>query len=301
MSIVAITGGTGLVGTALCEGLRREGHEVRIFSRGESRTQGELRYCHWDPEKGVIDPNDLKDVEVVVNLAGARIAGKRWTAQYKKELYNSRIQATELLVENLRNAAPNCRKFVSASAVGYYGEDNGLPFVETDSAATDFLGNLCRDWEAAAQKAEAFCAVQILRFGIVLDHEQGALPQMIAPFKFGLMPIPGDGTQIISWIHVDDLIATLMDAVEDAEWSGVFNLVASQPVSQEVLLKTYAKLAYYKVLAFHVPSFLLKIALGQSTEAILTSTRVSNEKLRQSGFQFQFATIESALDNLSRR
>lgn len=301
MSIVAITGGSGFIGTALCKSLRQKGHELRILSRGNEKQEEGIRYCHWDPERGVIDPNDLKDVDVVVNLAGAGIADKRWTPKYKEILYNSRLQATELIVANLKMAAPNCRKFISASAVGYYGADKGKPFEESDPASADFLGNLCRDWEAAAQKASEFCTLQIFRFGIVLDSSGGALQQMIAPLRFGLMPIPGSGAQVISWIHLKDLIAALVRSVEDLSLQGTFNLVAPEPVSQERLLRTYAMATEQKTFAVHVPKALLQIVLGPSADMVLTSTTVSSKKLQQSGFYFSYPSIEAAMAEISRK
>lgn len=300
MSIVAITGGTGFIGSALLSRLLEKGHDLRILTRGKSSRQKGVHFCHWDPEKGVIDPNDLKDVEVVINLAGAGIADKRWTPKYMEELYNSRLKATELIVENLRIAAPDCRKFISASAVGFYGADKGKPFVESDSAGSDFLGNLCRDWEAAAEKASEFCAVQIFRFGIVLSSSGGAIEPMIAPLRFGLMPIPGSGAQIISWIHLKDQIEALGRAVEDLNWTGTFNLVAPEPVSQERLLHTYAMAKEQKTFAFHLPKWFLRIVLGPSADMILTSTMVSARKLQQSGFDFAYPSIEAAMAEISR-
>lgn len=301
MKTIGVTGGSGFVGQHLCRLLVREGYEVIIFSRSKSGVKpgGACRYAGWNPDAGTIDTHALKALDAVVNLAGAGIAEKRWTKKRKQELVSSRTGSTRFLVGQLRLHAPACRVFLSASAAGYYGPDQRsmISFSEDASAYTDFLAGLCVEWEAAANEATDFARVVICRLGIVLGREAGAFPSFRNPVRFGIAPVLGSGRQVVSWIHVADLTALFLYLLQRPE-AGIFNAVSPRPVTQKELIKTIAGETGGLHIAMPVPAFILKTALGEMASELLKSCTVSSDKIRSTGFRFQYPDIHTAVRNL---
>jgi uncharacterized protein (TIGR01777 family) len=308
MSTILITGGTGMIGTAVSRMLVSKGHEVILLSRGTSRTAAEgITIAHWDPYKNLIDPNAVSAADFIVHLAGAGVADKRWSAKRKKEIVESRTRSSELLVKALKETPNKVQAVISASGIGWYGPDpsipNPRPFVETDPVDEDFLGETCRLWEGSITPVTAMDKrLVILRIGPVLSTTGGALAEFKKPVKLGVAAILGSGRQVMSWIHVEDLCRLFIHAIEDGGMSGVYNAVAPQPVDNKTLTLELARRMKGKYFVqVYVPSFLLKIIVGELSIEVLKSATVSAVKTRQSGFQFLYPSVQSALDDLTRR
>ncbi len=302
MKTIGITGGTGFVGRHLTTLLINKGYNVVIFTRNapKDRINQQLTYAHWDADKRECDINALKELQAVVHLAGAGIADKRWTEKRKKAIFDSRVTGTDFLVSQLKDYAPGCKTFIAASATGFYGPDQEekIPFTETALPYNDFLGNTCKQWEMASQKASEFARTVILRFGIVLGKESGAFPQFAKPVSFGIMPVLGSGNQRVSWIAVNDLARLVVFALEHDRMTGVFNAVAPNPVSHRLLMSVIAKEKGGLKIPVPVPAFLLKILLGEMSAEVLKSCTVSAQKTMDTGFTFQHPDISSAVKTI---
>jgi len=298
MTTIGITGGTGFVGRHLTALLLSKGYKVVIFTRnaGKHSAAPSVAYAMWNPATGECDATALASIDAIVHLAGAGIADKRWTDKRKREIVSSRVDGTRFLVSALKYHAHHCKALVSASAIGYYGADNGSgPFAEDSPAAADFLGQTCVKWEKETQKAAEFLRTVVFRFGIVLGKESGAFPELAKPMKFGIMPILGSGKQVVSWIHVNDLAAMLCMAIENTLVKGTYNAVAPKPISHKELMKTIAAHMPGVTIPVPVPSWALKIALGEMSVELLKSCTVSSEKIQRAGFTFQYPSIEMAI------
>ena len=304
LKTIGICGGSGLVGKHLTERLLKTGNNVVIFSRSGAKSgeEKQLSYAHWDPAQLECDVKALGKLDAMVQLAGAGIADKRWTTKRKKEILDSRIDGTRFLVSQLKLNAPNCKTFVAASAIGYYGPDNKShsPFREDAPAYDDFLGETCRAWEDESKNAYSFLRTIIFRFGIVLAKEAGAFPKFLQPVKLGAMPILGSGEQIISWIHVDDLSEMILIALENNNMQGIYNAVSPYPVSNKEMMQAICKEKGGLSIPFHVPTFLLKAILGEMSIEVLKSCTVSAEKILSTGFSFQYPVIDKAVRDLVR-
>jgi uncharacterized protein len=292
---ILIAGGTGFIGRHLSEVFKRKNYEVSILSRHPNRETGNDFY--WNPGKNELDENAFKEVDCIINLAGANIGTKRWTEKRRKEILESRVKSTELLFEKLKSIPNTIKVLISPSAVGYYGNTHDEWIDENHEAGKDFLADVCRQWEQAVLKIATFgIRTVILRKGIVLDKKEGALPVMALPVKlFAATPV-GSGRQYISWIHIDDACRLYLKAVEDETMKGIYNAAADNPVTNTDFTKALARSLHRPFLNLPVPVTLLKIFLGEKGEIVTKGQRVSNEKIRQSGFQFQYADIQSALN-----
>lgn len=308
MATILITGGTGLIGTALSKVLISKGHEVIILSRGQSAT-GEIGYsiAHWDPEKQVIDVAAVQKADYIINLAGAGIADKRWTQKRKQEIIDSRVKSGELLVKTLKENTNKVKAMISASAIGWYGDDakrkpSRKAFIEDDHADDGFLGETCQLWEASIDPVQELGKRLVkLRTGIVLSKEGGALKEFRMPVRFGVAAILGSGRQLMSWIHIDDLTRLMLFAIEHEPLHGVYNAVASQPVTNKhFMLKLAEKIKGRFYIPLYVPSFVLKAVLGGMSVEVLKSATVSNSKIGLAGFQFLYPTIDAALSDLTK-
>lgn len=289
---VAVTGSSGLVGSALVRFLASGGHEVLRLVRRAPQAKGEAR---WDPERGALDAAALEGVDAVVHLAGDNIAAGRWTRAKKLLLRSSRVGPTRLLAETLAGLKRRPRVLVSASAVGYYGHRGDAWLREADPPADDFLGRLSVDWEGAAGPArEAGIRVVHPRIGIVLSPSGGALGKMLLPFRLGLGGVVGPGTQYFSWIAIDDLVAAILHAIEHAELSGAVNAAAPLPVTNAELTRTLGRVLG-RPAVLPVPAFALRLALGEMADGVLASTRLKPERLLSTGFHFRFPELEGAL------
>ncbi|MEX2317088.1 MAG: TIGR01777 family oxidoreductase [Pirellulales bacterium] len=298
--IVAITGSTGLVGSALVESLERGGHLVRRLVRREVRdSEREIR---WDPAASTIDAGELEGIDGVVHLAGENLAAHRWNEKVKREIRDSRVQGTRLLAETLAKLANKPDVFVSASAIGYYGDRGEQPVDESSPPASGFLADVCREWEAATQAArDAGIRVVNLRLGVVLSPRGGALVKMLLPFKLGVGGVIGSGRQVWSWIALDDLVAAIEFALANAALAGPVNAVAPEPVTNREFTKTLGRVLR-RPTVLPMPAFAARLALGEmADEMLLAGVRVEPRVLRSAGFAFQHPRLEPALRHLLNR
>lgn len=306
MANFLITGGTGLVGSALTGQLLSAGHAVTILTRNPRSTQSvdlALQFRHWDPSKQQIDEASIRSADYIVHLAGANVADKRWTAKRKQEILNSRVQSGAFLVECLRSIPNQVQAVLGASAQGWYGADpelpNPIPFVETDPAYDDFLGQTCRLWEQSLQSIGAMGIRLIqLRIGIVLSKQGGALAEFIKPVRFGITPVLGNGKQVISWIHISDLTRMIEWSLLQPSVHGIYNAAAPEPVSNRLLMRTLAAVCRRPFIPIPVPGFLLKWILGEMSIEVLKSTTMNADKIQRAGFAFRFTRVKDALLDL---
>lgn len=306
MPTVLITGGTGLIGTALSKFLLNKGYQVLILTRdpAEYKSTPGVRYAGWDVHRQTIDQAAIGEADHIVHLAGAGVADKRWSKKRKQEIRDSRVNSGKLIVKALTEYPNNVKSVVSASGIGWYGPDpvkpNPTPFTETDPSSADFLGETCRLWEESVKPVtDLGKRLVTIRTGIVLATEGGALPEFMRPLRFGFAAILGDGNQVCSWIHIDDVVRLYTHAVETSSLTGPYNGVAPNPVTNKQLTLSLAKYLRGKMfIPVHVPEFALKLALGEMSIEVLKSATVSCVKTRQTGFQFVYPTLDSALQQL---
>lgn len=306
MPTVLITGGTGTIGKRLSQLLADKGYEIIILTRNpvkQKKTTTKVSFAGWDINKGTIDEAAVQQADYIINLAGAGVAEKRWTAERKREIIDSRTQSCALLVQSLTNIPNKVKAVVSASATGYYGEDNLLSlndgFTEDDKPSDDFLGKTCRLWEEAIEPVAALGKrLVILRTGIVLSNEGGAYVEFKKPLHFGIATILGNGKQIISWIHTEDICRQYLFALENEQLSGIYNAVAPEPVSNKELILAIAKARKKFFLPVQAPKFALKLALGEMSTEVLKSANVSAARIENAGFHFTYRKIEDAVKNL---
>lgn len=301
MATVVITGGTGLIGTALSKLLVDNGYKVIILSRTghDSAGQQQLEFAEWDLQQRTIDKKAIQEADYIVNLAGANVGAKRWTKKRKQEIVDSRVQSGITIVKALQDIPNKVKAVISSSAIGWYGPDrkDKKKFVETDPVDRGFLGDTCRLWEESVEPvSELGKRLVKLRTGIVLSEDGGAIPEFRKPIRFGFATILGSGQQVVSWIHISDICRMYLAAIENERMQGVFNAVAPNPVSNKELIISLAKKIKGKFYTpIYVPSFALKLVLGEMSVEVLKSATVSCEKIQLSGFQFSFPTIDAAI------
>lgn len=313
MVTILISGGTGLIGTAVTKILLDKGYKVIILTRDlkkaidKQKADERLTYARWNAAEQSIDKDAISKADYIVHLAGAGIADKRWTKKRKKEIVQSRIQSSALLIKALKEIPNNVKALVSASAIGWYGPDrpsmSKKGFVESDPSDTSFLGETCRWWEESIHPVSAL-GIRLVkfRFGLVFSSRGGAFTEFMKPAKFGIASILGDGTQVVSWIHIDDLCRLIIFAIENEKIDGVYNAVAHRPVINKELMQQIAKRLRGKTfIPVHVPVWVLKTMLGEMSIEVLKSTTVSGEKIQRTGFQFLYPEIEAALNELIRK
>jgi uncharacterized protein (TIGR01777 family) len=307
MSTVLITGGTGLIGTALTRLLTSKGYDVIILSRSKKsgKTQPGISYAQWNVEEGLIDAEAISKADYVIHLAGAGVADKRWTEARKNELVISRTQSSALLLRGLKEIPNHVKTVISSSAIGWYGPDTAeslqCGFTEEMHHDNSFLSETCRLWEASIEPvADLGIRLVKLRTGIVLSKTGGALAEFRKPLAAGVAAILGNGSQVVSWIHIDDLCNLFIYAMEHASLQGTYNAVAPYPVSNKTLTLTLARKVRGRFfIPVYVPSFILKIVLGEMSIEVLKSAKVSAAKIQNAGFVFQYPDIGSALNDLA--
>lgn len=293
---VLITGGTGLIGKRLTELLLQEGYQVIYLSRSRKKFTGSIPTYHWNIGEGQIDDEAIRNADHIVHLAGASIAGGRWTAKRKEDMYLSRIGSTKLLLRQLKNAKHHVKTFISASAVGYYGDGKDKWLTEEAPAGNDFLAKLCSDWEAETQKVNSLgIRTVIYRIGIVLSRNGGALPELARSMNFGVATYLGSGNQYLSWIHIDDLCRAFLFAIKNNQMNGVYNAVAPSPVTNREMTDAIRRAKKIPAIVLPAPAFALKLALGEMSQALLTGQRCSSEKLLKAGFKFSYPRLDKAL------
>lgn len=304
---VLITGGSGLVGSALSNALLQKDYSIIILTRDITgkKSLKNLSYAQWDVKKQTIDIEAVQKADFIVHLAGAGVVDKKWTDAYKKEIEESRTGSSNLIVDALKNNINKVKAVISSSAIGFYGPDatNAVPFIETDKADDSFLGHTCKLWEESITPVTNLDKrLVILRTGIVLSNQGGALAEFKKPVNFGAAAILGSGKQIISWIHIDDLCSMYIAAIENSGLNGIYNAVAPLPVNNKELMLCLAKKMNGKFyIPLYIPSFILKIMMGQRSFEVLKSATVSCKKIMDTGFQFNFTTIEDALESLLKK
>jgi uncharacterized protein (TIGR01777 family) len=287
---IAVTGASGLIGTALVGYLKSQGHTVQRLVRRVAVSSEEIT---WDPIAGTVDMDALAGVDAVIHLAGAGVSDKRWTKKYKSEILNSRLLGTTTIAKAVAIVKPQV--FISASAIGWYGESGNRAVVESDRVGDDFLAAVCREWESAADLAGDVRTVK-LRTGLVLDPTGGALGKMLPLFRFGLGGKLSNGKQWWSWITLHDQIRAITFLLEN-KISGPVNLTSPNPVTNSEFTAGLAR-ALHRPALFPVPGFALKLVLGGFSAEVLGSKKVMPQALTEAGFTFDYPHISSALEKL---
>ena len=295
---ILITGGTGFIGSYLCERLARNGHFLTLISRSPEKYAEESaknqRYVSWDSDLS----KEMDKADVVINLVGENLFGKRWTDEVKKRLYNSRIDLTNKLVEAIAASDSPPGLMISASGINYYGPSGNTVLTEEATSGDDFLANLCFDWEESALKAKAHgVRVAIPRIAPVLEDDDGIIDKMKLPFSLFVGGSLGSGDQYLSWIHMDDMISAIIFPIENSGISGPYNAASPNPVQMDEFAKTMGRVMNRPSL-FKVPEFVLKTVLGEAATPVLASLRIQPKVLQQAGFEFQFADLEVALGDI---
>jgi uncharacterized protein len=290
---ILITGSHGLVGRALISELTKDGHEILSLVRHKSEGASEIE---WHPNQGAIDSERVSGFDVVVHLAGESIASGRWTDEKKRKIRESRVNGTTLLSQALARSSKPPATFISASAIGYYGNRADQLLDEKSAPGNDFLAEVCVAWERATGEAEARGVRTIhARFGIILDQEGGALAKMLTPFRMGVGGRIGDGKQWMSWIALVDVIKGLKFVIENDSITGPVNFVAPHPVTNSEFTKTLGD-ALSRPTLFPMPSFAVRLAFGEMGDALLlSSAKVEPRRLQQSGYRFEFENLQPAL------
>lgn len=296
METVLITGGTGFIGRNLIPLLQKDNYKIIVLSRTPSKYQDDFYFKHVTL---VEDLSEVDHADIVINLAGANLSAKRWTDKYKQEIVNSRLNLTKELIDWMTPKEHKPHTLISGSAIGYYGPRGNETLDEnsTSGNASEFQVRLCSQWENAAYRAESLgVRVCCIRTGVVLGGE-GALQQMLLPFKLGLGGKLGSGNQYFSWIHIQDHVRAVKHLIDNDSLTGAFNLTAPNPVTNETLTKTLGKVLSRPTF-MTVPGFALKLAVGEMAHILLTGQRVIPKKLQESGFKFEYAELEQALTHI---
>ncbi len=294
---VLITGANGLVAKALSQYLTPQ-YEVRFLTRKKTKPNEFV----WDINKAYIEEGALDKVNHIVHLSGAGIADKRWTKKRKKAIFNSRVHSTKLLLETLKAKNIKVNTFISASAIGYYGAITGDDiFKESSPKGNDFLSFVCSEWEQTSAdfaQSEVFEKRVILRLGVVLSKYGGALPKMLQPILWNIGAVLGSGHQFMPWIHIDDLCSVITYAIEGKLKSDTYNATAPQHTTNKEITELLASVHQKKIRLPNIPTWVIKVVFGGASILLLKGSRVSSEKLIQSGYSFKFPNLKDALINL---
>lgn len=298
MPTVLIGGGSGLVGARLSQLLSDKGFTVWHLSRSPGK-KNKYRTFGWDIKKQSIDQAAVDGADFVINLAGAGIADQRWTKARKKVIIDSRVKTADLLRHAIDQSDTPPKAYISASAAGYYGDREDQVLVETDPPGNGFLSESCIAWEtAAAQVSGPELRNVIIRIGIVLSTDGGALPKMTFPLNFFAGVYFGNGRQWMPWIHIDDLCRIFIYAIEQEQMTGIYNGVGPNPERNRTFIEAVAEVKDKPAVMIPAPGFALKLALGEMSHVLLDSTRATSEKLAGAGFSFQFPRLKDALKDL---
>jgi len=299
MTKVLVTGGTGSVGKKLCDFLSERNFEVSVLSRSRNENAKYKTYL-WNYKEALIENEAVETCDYIIHLAGAGIADKRWTPARQKEILDSRTKTTSLLYKVLSKGNHNVKGFISASAIGFYGQKTTeLVFKEEDEPGDDFVANVCQAWEAEVKNIENLGIRTLnLRIGIVLMKQGGALEKMTQPFHWNLGAVLGHGKQIIPWIHFRDLNQIILKSIQSNEMNGAYNCCAPEQVSNAEFSKLLAKCLGKTIWLPHVPSLLLRLMLGKRSILLTEGSKIATGKIQQTGFKFKYPKIEAALKDL---
>lgn len=297
---ILITGATGLIGKELVKQLLAKNHSIHYLTTSKAKIVDKPEYSgfYWNPQLGKIDESCIYGVDAIIHLAGANIA-KRWTDNYKQELIESRTLSTETLFNLVKKTPNQVKQIISASGTAIYPDSIDIVYDETTKETEDsFLSNVVKKWEASVNVFQVLgIKVCKLRTGIVLSNKGGALPQMVKPIRMGFGSVMGSGKQIQSWIHIDDLVAMYIFALEQ-QWEGVYNAVTPNPVNNQVLTKVIAKTLKKPLWLPNIPEFVMKLILGEMAYLLFSSKNLSADKVKEAGFEFKFLEIEKAIHDL---
>lgn len=298
MAKILITGGTGLIGNALCKKLIENGHEVSILTRNLIKSNT-IKYFLWDVNKSTIDEKAFDGVEHIIHLAGSGIAEKKWTDERKKDIINSRVNSSKLILSVLQKRNIQLKSFVGASAIGIYGMTTSEKiFTENDLGPSDFLSETCMSWENSYSDFDTVSERQcIVRISVVIAKEGGALKKLLPIFKFGLGSGIGTGKQYMPWIHIDDLVSVFYETLFNHSYQGIYNAVATEHVTNNSFSKQLAKSLKKPFFMPLIPAFIIKLMYGEMANVILEGSRVSNGRLMRKGFIFKYPDLKNALLN----
>lgn len=293
---IAITGATGMIGSVLTSFLLAQGHQIAVITRRASYNHPQVSAIEWDPALGYLEIEELEGFDVVIHLAGTNV-GQSWTAEHKKSILESRVQSTKLLCESLARISSKPKLLISASAIGFYGNHPPQEILDENSpSGIGFLADVCRQWEAATHSAiEAGIRVVHMRLGVVLSKKGGALAQMWKPFQSGVGGVLGDGRQMMSWVALDEIPFCVDHLIRNAQITGAVNIVAPQAVSNAEFTKTLGQVMH-RPTVLPVPGFAIRLLFGEMGQnLLLEGAHVVPRRLQESGYQFHFADLESAL------
>ena len=297
---ILITGATGLIGRRLCELLTGEGHTIIALTRSPKRTEG-LAIAEaygWEPEAGPPPEQALIGIDAAVHLAGEPIAARRWTDEQKKRIRDSRIISTRNFVNALRLAETKPRVFVSGSAIGFYGDRGNEPLIESSPPGSGFMSEVCASWEEEAERARHFgVRVVLVRTGVVLSGEGGALKKMLPPFKLGVGGPLGSGNHWFPWIHIKDIVGIFHNAILSSSMAGPVNGTAPEPVTNSEFTKQLGRVLHRPAF-LTVPEFALRALMGEMADVLLGSQRVIPKALLDAGYRFQYPLLAPALEDL---
>jgi uncharacterized protein len=294
---ILITGASGLIGKALQKSFRENGYEMLLASRSEPKDD---QHIQWSTDTGFRDEDipRLEGLDAVIHLAGESVSGLRWTDEKKKAIRDSRVFGTRSMIETLDKLTDKPKVFISGSAIGFYGDRGNDELTESSPSGKTFLAEVCKEWEAESRRAEDLgIRTVLLRTGIVLSKDGGALATMLTPFKFGVGGVIGDGKQWMSWISLDDVVGIVNFALENESVRGALNVTAPNPVSNEEFTKTLGAVLYRPTF-LPLPEFAVHMVFGEMGDALLLdSTRVMPKRINDAGYQFKFTNLKAALEN----
>jgi uncharacterized protein len=295
---ILLTGGSGFIGKHLTQILLDQGFTVSHLNRSKGRDM-RVRNCMWDITKGQVDEDCLTGVDVIVHLAGAGVAEKRWTESYKKEILDSRVKSIGVLYDLMKRKKHNVHAIISASGISYYGNRGDELLTEESAEGEGFLAKVSEEWEKAVDRGtEMGLRVVKFRTGVVLHKKNGALPKLAGPVKWGMGSPLGDGSQWMPWIHWHDVIKLYLYAVMHTRLEGTFNMVAPNPVTNKQFVKVLGKQLHRPLWAPNVPAFVIKMMVGEMSSMVLDSTRASSQKIIDNGFKFDHPDLEETLKEI---
>lgn len=301
MKKILITGASGLVGKRLTELLLQKGYAVNTLGRMKSQKQNTKSFV-WDIDKGTIDTKAFEGVSAIIHLAGAGVADKRWSNERKQEIIDSRVKSAKLIFDFLRKNKHEVKTFISASAVGYYGDCGEEIVEEKRKAGQGFLSAVCKQWEESAIQFSKIGMREVrCRIGIVLAKNGGALPELTKTIPLGVVSYFSKSNLYYPWIHIDDVCGIMIHALENETISGAYNATAPEPLLMKDLMKEILIAKKSKAILVVAPPFAIKLAMGEMSEMLLSSQRCSAEKIIQAGFRFRFADIHSALKDIFKK
>ena len=292
---ILITGASGLIGTALQKSFKDKGYEMLLASRKEAK---DSQHIQWDADKGFSEPERLEGIDAVVHLAGESVFGFGWSEAKKKAIRDSRVYGTRSVVAALSKLKVRPKVLVAASAIGFYGDRGDEEMTESSAAGDTFLAEVSKEWESEARRAEdAGIRTVLLRTGIVLSKDGGALGTMLLPFKIGVGGVVGSGKQWISWISIDDHVRVINYAIENETLRGAVNSVSPHPVTNEEFTKTLGEVLYRPTI-LPLPRFAVSMVLGEmGDETLLSSMRVLPKRLEDAGFKFEYPGLKAAIEH----